>query len=386
MQRKSRLAQTLLLAVVLMIGTFLGSAITASTLHVQGQGQETVVIDETEEMLQRIYRDVNPSVVSIVVRIPASAALDDRLFPFEDPEPQQGTRVAQGSGFVYDDAGHVVTNAHVVENAQRITVTFAGGLTLPATIVGTAPDSDLAVLKYDQTKVDVRALALADSDEVVVGSRAIAIGNPFGLPGSMTQGIVSGVNRLLPQDRFSIPEILQTDAAINPGNSGGPLLNNKGEVIGVNTAIRSRVGQSSGIGFAIPSNTVKLIADQLIANKRVEHSYLGITGASLTTDINELLGLENGFKGVLVNSVEAGGPAARAGLRPSTEERTLNGETYAVGGDIIVAIDDQPVNNFEDLLSYLFNNTQPGQTVRLTVYRGGERVNLDVTLSPRPAR
>jgi S1-C subfamily serine protease len=380
MLRKHRLAQTLLLVVVLVVGIFLGSALTASTTRVQGQ----TFVDEAEEMLQRVYREVNPSVVSIIVRIPANAALDDRLFPFEDPQPQQGTRVAQGSGFVYDDQGHVVTNAHVVDQAQQISVVFAGGLSLPGTIVGTAPDSDLAVVKYDQTKVAVGPLKLADSDEVIVGSRAIAIGNPFGLPGTMTQGIVSGVNRLLPQDRFNIPEIIQTDAAINPGNSGGPLLNNKGEVIGVNTAIRSRVGQSSGIGFAIASNTVKLIADQLIANKRVEHSYLGITGASLTSDINELMGLDPTFQGVLVGTVENNGPASRAGLRPSNDQRSLNGETFAVGGDIIVAIDDQPVKVFEDLLSYLFNNTQPGQTVRLTVYRNGEKVDLSVTLVPRP--
>ncbi len=389
MFRVSRFGLTFLVVAVLCAGIALGAAFTTGTVRVQGQN----FVDDVEVMLQQIYERANPSVVSVTIRVPASAAVDERL-PFIDPPDNEDNgqqyRYAQGSGFVYDTVGHIVTNAHVVAQANRVTVTFTTGLSLPATIVGVAPDSDLAVIKYDTAKISVPPLTIGDSDKVKVGTRAVAIGNPYELDGTMTVGFISAIGRdLAPeQSRFNIPQILQTDAAINPGNSGGPLLNNRGEVIGVNTAIlRPRQGITpTGIGFAIPSNIVKLIADQLIETGKAEHSYLGITGTNVTTDIAELIGLAPDFKGVLVRDVESGGPAAKAGMRPSTEERLIEGQPVSIGGDIIVAIDGVPVRVFNDLLGYLFTKTKPGQTVKITVYRDGQRVDLQVTLIARPPR
>ncbi|MCC7208724.1 MAG: trypsin-like peptidase domain-containing protein [Anaerolineae bacterium] len=383
MNRLSRLVLPAVVAVALTTGVLLGSAFNVSTLQAQGP---TAVVDDQSAILESVYSLANPSVVSIVVRVPASAAIND-MMPFVDPRNNQTPdfQYGQGSGFLYDTNGHILTNAHVVESADRIDVTFSNGLTLEAEVVGIASDSDLAVLKVDPALVPAGPLTLADSDVVQVGQRAIAIGNPFGLSNTMTEGIISAVDRSLPQSTFRIPKILQTDAAINPGNSGGPLLNVDGQVIGVNTAIRSGVQQSSGVGFAIPSNIVRLIADELIATGKVTHSYLGITGQTLTTRLNRALELPLDFRGVLVAEVPAGGPAARAGLRGSANETTINDEVYQIGGDIITAVDDQPVRVFEDLLAYLFTKTNPGDTVTLTLLRDGQEMKVDVTLSERPA-
>lgn len=384
MIRLSRLVMVTVVALALTTGVLLGSALNVTTLQAQGP---TAVLDEQSSILESVYSLANPSVVSIVVRVPANAAIND-LLPFIEPPNSPRTpdyQYGQGSGFVYDTQGHIVTNAHVVESANQIDVTFPSGLTLEAEVVGVASDSDLAVLKVDPTLVPAGPLALADSDLVQVGQRAIAIGNPFGLSSTMTEGIISAVDRSLPQDTFRIPKILQTDAAINPGNSGGPLLNVDGQVIGVNTAIRSGVQQSSGVGFAIPSNIVRLIADDLINRGTVTHSYLGITGQTLSTRVNRALDLPLDFRGVLVAEVPAGGPAAQAGLRGSTKEQTIDGEVYQLGGDIITAVNDQPVHVFEDLLGYLFTKTHPGDTVTLTLLRDGQEMKVDVTLSERPA-
>ncbi len=293
---------------------------------------------------------------------------------------------SRGSGFVYDTEGHIVTNQHVIDQADKVTVRFSDGTVLPAKIVGSVKDSDLAVVEYDKTKVDVKPLKLADSSTVTVGTRTIVIGNPFSLQGTMTQGIISAIGRrLLQQSQFNIPLILQTDAAINPGNSGGPMLNTKGEVIGVVTAIRSQLGQSSGIGFAIPSNIVKLMADQIIAGGKIEISYLGIEGTDLTTDLATTMNLDAKFKGALVTRITAGGPADKAGLRGGTKITTIDDAEVNIGGDVIVSIDEQPVRQFDDLLNYLFVKTKPGQTVKITVYREGKNVDLSVTLGARPA-
>jgi 2-alkenal reductase len=386
--RISRLGLTVLVVVILCTGMVLGSVVTLVPLRVQGQGAG--VVDDEATLLEHVYAQASPSVVSIVVRVPADSTLNE-LLPYIDPDnsgtatPEPSYRYAQASGFVYDDKGDIVTNAHVVDQADRISITFSDGLTFPATVVGIAPDADLAVVKVSDSRATMIPLPLADSDQVKVGSRAIAIGNPFGLNGSMTQGIISAIKRTLPQSQFRIPDILQTDAAINPGNSGGPLLNGDGALIGINTAIRSRVMQSAGVGFAIPSNIVKLMADQLIANGKVEHSYLGVIGSTLTADVDELLGLDITFRGVLVSEVPAGGPAAKAGVRGSTKEAELDGLPVSIGGDIIIAIDDQPLKYFEDMLGYLFTKTKPGQVVKLTVYRDGKNIDLQVTLTARPA-
>lgn len=384
MLRLSRAAFSALIVIALLCGVLLGSLLSAPPVRVQGQD----FVDDETALLQRIYAQVNPSVVALEVRVPANTSLSS-IMPFIDPslpvEPR--FRIAQGSGFLYDRNGHIVTNNHVVEMADRITVIFADGLRLPATIVGRAPDADIAVVRVNPAQIrDLQPLPLADSDKVRVGERAIAIGNPFGLNNTMTHGIVSAVGRSLRQQQFSIPQIIQTDAAINPGNSGGPLFNNRGEVIGVNTAIRSNVEQSAGIGFAVPSNIVRLMADQLIANGKVEHSYLGITGTTLTSNIAEALGLDMRTTGVLVSSVVTGGPAAAAGIRGATRELSVDGEPVPVGGDIIVAIDGMKIKVFEDLLGYLFTRTKPGDEVTLTVLRNGETIQVTVRLAPRPAQ
>jgi 2-alkenal reductase len=384
MVRLSRAGLSALIIVTLIFGVLLGSIFSGAPARVQGQD----FVDDETSLLQRVYAQVNPSVVALEVRVPADAQMRS-LMPFVDPslptEPR--FRLAQGSGFLYDNEGHIVTNNHVVEQADRVTVIFSDGLRLPATIVGTAPDADVAVVKVDPTQIaELTPLTLADSDQVRVGERAIAMGNPFGLNNTMTQGIVSAIGRSLRQQQFSIPQIIQTDAAINPGNSGGPLLNNRGEVIGVNTAIRSNVEQSAGIGFAVPSNIVKLMADQLIATGTVEHSYLGITGTTLTSNIAEALGLDFRLTGVLVNSIVTGGPASTAGLRGATREQSIDGEPVPVGGDIITEIDGMKIRVFEDLLGYLFTRTKPGDEVTLTILRDGETIQVTVRLAPRPAQ
>ncbi|MCE7948843.1 MAG: PDZ domain-containing protein [Chloroflexi bacterium CFX4] len=384
MLRLSRAGLSALIIVTLIFGVMLGSIFSSAPARVQGQD----FVDDETSLLQRIYTQASPSVVALEVRVPADAQMRS-LMPFVDPnlptEPR--FRIAQGSGFLYDNEGHIVTNNHVIEQADRVTVIFSDGLRLPATIVGTAPDADIAVVKVDPTQIaELTPLTLADSDQVRVGERAIAMGNPFGLNNTMTQGIVSAIGRSLRQQQFSIPQIIQTDAAINPGNSGGPLLNNRGEVIGVNTAIRSNVEQSAGIGFAVPSNIVKLMADQLIATGKVEHSYLGITGTTLTSNIAEALGLDFRLTGVLVNSVVTGGPASTAGLRGATREQSIDGEPVPVGGDIITEIDGMKIKVFEDLLGYLFTRTKPGDEVTLTILRDGETIQVTVRLAPRPAQ
>jgi S1-C subfamily serine protease len=382
MVRLSRAGFSALILIAMLFGAALGSLVSVAPARVQGQD----FADEETLLLQRIYEQVNPSVVALEVRVPANAQLRS-LMPFIDPslptEPRY--RIAQGSGFLYDRDGHIVTNHHVIEAADRVTVIFADGLRLPAQIVGTAPDADIAVVRVDARQIgNLQPLLLADSDKVRVGERAIAIGNPFGLNNTMTLGIVSAIGRSLRQQQFSIPQIIQTDAAINPGNSGGPLFNYRGEVIGVNTAIRSNVEQSAGIGFAVPSNIVRLMADQLIAAGRVEHSYLGITGTTLTSNIAEALGLDMRTTGVLVSSVVTGGPAAAAGLRGATRELSVDGEPVPVGGDIITEIDGMKIRVFEDLLGYLFTRTKPGDEVTLTILRNGERMQVKVILAPRP--
>ncbi|MFN8421344.1 MAG: trypsin-like peptidase domain-containing protein [Anaerolineae bacterium] len=297
---------------------------------------------------------------------------------------------AAGSGFVYDDTGHIITNAHVVANATVINVQFADGSVVSAEVVGADEDSDLAVLKVDTSLVDwPQALTLANSDAIEVGQRAIAIGNPFNNPGSMTQGIISAlgrslVGRQLGDSRFTIPLVIQTDAAINPGNSGGPLLNVNGEVVGITTAIWSRVRQSSGVGYAVPSNIIHKVADQIIETGKMEHSYMGIQGRSLTVEINQELGLDPKFKGVLIQQVDPGTPADKAGLRSGTKDVTIDEIPVVLGGDIITGIDDVTVRSFDDLLAYLFVKTDPGQTVTLQIYRDGETVSVDVQLGIRP--
>lgn len=300
-----------------------------------------------------------------------------------------------GSGFVFDAQGHVVTNYHVVEGARQVEVDFTSGYKAYGTVIGTDLDSDLAVVKVDAPASELFPLALGDSNTLKVGQTVVAIGNPFGLSGTMTTGIISALGRTLESQRaapggsfFTAGDIIQTDAAINPGNSGGPLFNLNGEVIGVNRAIRTTAMTStgepvnSGIGFAISINIVKRVAPVLIETGKYDYPYLGISSVDeLSLAQIEALGLKS-YTGAYVTGVAANGPAEKAGIRAGSQATSQQG--LGAGGDLIVAIDGQPVLRFDDLLKYLINYKSPGDTVVLTVLRGKEKLDIPVTLGKRP--
>jgi 2-alkenal reductase len=297
--------------------------------------------------------------------------------------------VGSGSGFVIDEAGHIVTNNHVVAGSDAVRVTFYDGTVLAAEVLGADSFSDLAVIQVVNPPEGYVffPVPLGDSDEVLVGQRAIAIGNPYGLSNTMTVGIVSAVGRTLPADNnFSNPLIIQTDAPINPGNSGGPLLNSQGEVIGVNSAIRTDTGSNSGIGFAVPVNTVKLIIPQLIETGTVAYPYLGIQ--ALGSDITlRALALEYAIPvqdGVLITAVLPDTAAERAGLRGGSQTVNFRGAQVTLGGDIIVAIDGVPIRSFDELIGYLISNTNVGDEVVVTIFRDGALQDLDLVIGARP--
>ncbi|MCS7094968.1 MAG: trypsin-like peptidase domain-containing protein [Thaumarchaeota archaeon] len=290
-----------------------------------------------------------------------------------------------GSGFVYDDQGHIITNQHVVSDAVSVYVDFLDRTTLPARVVGFDIDTDLAVVKVNPPAgMTLSPLFLGDSKSLRIGDLVIAIGNPFGLQGSVTVGIVSQKGRLLPSGRgYLIPGVIQIDATINPGNSGGPLLNTKGEVIGVTTAIETTTGTFAGVGYAIPSSIVKRVVPELIAKGSFSHSYIGISGKEINSMVAQQLGLP--FKmGLLIETVSPNSPASAAGLRGGSRSVNIAGESYLVGGDLMVAVNGQPIASLDDLLNYLIENTSPGDRVRFTIYRDGQVRNVEVVLGVRP--
>jgi len=306
--------------------------------------------------------------------------------------------ISLGSGFIYDNSGHIITNFHVVagSNPDDISITFIDGTVYRARVIGTDQYSDLAVLHVED---DVPAgklipLPLGNSSELLVGQEVVAIGNPFGLSGSMTEGIVSGLHRLIPvyQDQFSdiaapafsIPDVIQTDAAINPGNSGGPLLDMQGEVVGINSAIFSTTGGFAGVGFSVPSNTIAKIAPVLIEKGAFQHPWLGVSGIDMTPEIAEKIGLGEP-RGFLVIEAAPGGPAATAGVRGGDTPVQLNGREIPLGGDVILAIDDRDIRKIDDVLGYLQQATEVGETVTLTVWRDGQIIEIPVTLGARPS-
>jgi 2-alkenal reductase len=335
--------------------------------------------DAEELLLINLYERVNPSVVNIFVTVEDETNLgQNQLFPTQ----------GQGSGFVYDTEGHVVTNNHVIAEASEVEVTCYDGTTVDAEIIGADPDSDLAVVKVDVAGDSLRPVVWGDSDQILVGQRAVAIGNPFGLEGTLTSGIVSALGRSLPTESgtFRIPEIIQTDAAINPGNSGGPLLNSQGEVIGVNTAIvprRSGFGERSflGVGFAVPANLVRRVVPSLIGEGGYEHPWIGFSGNTVTPEIAEAMELPE-VKGALVAEVISGSPADQAGLRGGTRE--VIGINTLLGGDVIIAINDDEIRDFDDLIAFLSVRGSVGDTVTLTILRNGQEQTLDLTLGARP--
>jgi len=375
------------------------SSAPATQVDTPSQVSNNLDLQAAQDTLVSLYERVNPAVVNIQVTINSTDnsnfALPNGANPQDLPNghPFSGPQYGQGSGFVYSKDGYIVTNNHVVGDADSITVVFADGTEADATLVGTDPDSDLAVIKVDVPADQLTTVALGDSESLKVGQFVIAIGNPFGLDGSMTSGIVSGLGRTLPAEartisgnQFSIPDIIQTDAAINPGNSGGPLLNLDGDVIGVNTAIATDVGTFSGVGYAVPSETVQQVVPQLIADGQVEHPWIGISGREMNRTLAEAMNLDSNQRGVLVVEVVPDGPSAKAGLQGSNSEVTIDGFPVAIGGDIIVGIDGQPVVEFDNLLSHIVQKTAVGDTITLTVLRNGEQMEIPVTLEARPAQ
>ena len=340
----------------------LGLGLGAAAFAVQDSGTTTVVRQVTVEGSEPVAADgLSASAIygrasKAVVEISASGDAQSR---------------AQGSGFVYDAQGHIVTNQHVVAGATSITVSFWNGVELDAVLVGTDPSTDLAVLSVDAPAGLLTPLQLADSGAVDVGDPVLAIGSPFGLEGTITSGIVSALHReMTAPNNFTIIDTIQTDAAINHGNSGGPLLDRRGRVIGVNAQIESESGGSDGVGFAIPSNTVRSIARQLIATGEVEHAYLGVRMTAVPD-------------GVAITSVVADTPAEKAGLRAATGTALVDGQELPTGGDVIVAFDGTNMTSATALQSAV-DAHQPGETVSITILRSGSRRTVDVTLGVRP--
>jgi 2-alkenal reductase len=328
-----------------------------------------------QEVLVALYERVTPGIVAIQVTTQAGGSL--------------------GSGFVYDQQGHVVTNFHVVEGADQVEVDFVSGFKTYGTVVGTDLDSDLAVIKIDAPPGELVPTPLGDSSDLKVGQTVVAIGNPFGLSGTMTVGIISALGRTLDSVHstpdgtfFTAGDIIQTDAAINPGNSGGPLLDLNGRVIGVNRAIRTTAftdtGEpvNSGIGFAISVNIVKRVVPVLIEQGKYDYPYLGISSMDdMNLDAINALGLKS-FTGAYVTSVTDGSPADLAGVRAGDRPTGIPG--LAAGGDLIIAVDGQSIRRFDELLAYLITNKAPGENVVITVLRGEEQVDLTITLGKRP--
>jgi putative serine protease PepD len=318
-----------------------------------------------------IYRQTYQGVVEITVSSPQQT-------PMGNQESQ-----AQGSGFVIDSDGHIVTNEHVVDNADSVSVRFWNGNTYKATVIGSDPSTDLAVIKVDAPQSVLHPLTLADSSNVKVGDAVVAIGSPFGLEETLTGGIVSAVHRQMqaPND-FTINDSIQTDAAINHGNSGGPLLDSSAQVIGVNAQIAGQTGANVGIGFAIPSDTVKSIADTLISSGKVEHAYLGVSVQEIPSTVADQLGA---VAGVEITDVRSNTPAKDAGLLGSTGKKTIDGQQYPTGGDIITAIDGQDMTSSE-AVQQAIDSHHPGDKISITYWRKGESHTANVTLATRPTQ
>ena len=322
--------------------------------------------DVEEQLVISVYAQASPGVVCITA-----------------PE-QFGSCI--GSGFVLDREGHIVTNNHVAEVDVSLLVTLADAHTVPAVVVGADAGSDLAVLKIDVPPEALTVVPLGQSSSLKVGQRAIAIGNPFGLERTVTTGVISSLGRTLPRDDsdFQIAQLIQTDAAINPGNSGGPLLNSQGEVIGVNTAIRSLTGVNSGVGFAIPVDIVRRVVLELIELGRYRHPWVGVTGTSISPEMVEVMDLPT-ENGILVFTVEPDSPASKADLRGGGTQVVISGRPMREGGDILIAIGDTEVKDFDDLVNYLATYTSVGDTISLTIVRDGQERQVELVLEERPS-
>jgi 2-alkenal reductase len=356
------------------------------------------VVAAYEKVIGDVHENVLPSVVSIFVlnRFEVSTPFPGFTYPFpfgqrqpQSGEPQQEYfyRNGQGSGFVWDKQGHIVTNRHVVVDAERISVQFSDGSAHDAEVVGLDKDSDLAVIKVERDAERLTPVALGDSNEVRVGQLAITIGNPFGQEFTTTTGIVSAIGRTIRtgDSQFSLPKVIQTDAPMNPGNSGGPLLDRQGKVIGVDAQIITRSGANTGIGFAIPVNIAKQVVPVLISEGSFTYSWLGIRGAAITPEAVNLMRAPEGTRGAQVIALAENGPAHIGGLAASTKSKRTPQGDIRYGGDVITAIDGKPVLGMTDLIVHLLENTRPDDTVILSVVReGGEVAEIKVTLEARP--
>jgi len=363
------------------------------------QSAQGDVVGAYEQAFIDVYRETLPSIVNIQVTTRVQVNSLDRFNfpnPFEkqdpntepDTPPEDFFNRGGGSGFVWDQEGHIVTNYHVVADATDIEVIFADDTTVKAEVVGGDPDSDVAVIKVDLPASALTPIKLGDSDALQIGQLSIAIGNPFGQDFTMTSGIISGVGRTIRSGNsgFSIPEVIQTDAPINPGNSGGPLLTRNGEIIGINTQILSNTGASSGIGFAVPINIVKRVVPTLIAGDTYEYPWLGISGNTLTTEAVDFRKLDADTKGAVVLALAEGGPAEQAGLKGLDESLDTNSDEFRFGGDIITAINGKPVHDMGDLITYLVEDTEPDDVVTLDIIRAdGQHEQVEVTLGVRPS-
>ena len=333
-------------------------------------------LDVAEQRIIDVYRRASQAVVNITTQTLRSDF-------FYGVYPEEGT----GSGVVWDQVGHIVTNYHVIEGASEIVVSFGEGVEMPAQVVGVDPPDDVAVLRVDQLPDGVTSLPLGDSDGLQVGQWAIAIGNPFGqFERTLTVGVISAINRTLALENNRVLRgVIQTDAAINRGNSGGPLLDSSGRLIGVNTAIFSPTGTSAGVGLAIPVSKLQRIVPVLISTGRFPHPWLGIEGLGypLTPELVQALNLPV-TEGVLIAQVYDNSPAQQAGIRTATQQGIVGRSRYLVGGDVLTAIDDVAVRTWEDLNAYLQEKTEVGQTVTLTLWRGDQQIQVEVVLGDEP--
>jgi S1-C subfamily serine protease len=380
MKNRSRIP---MIALILIATLVLGAGAGAVAYSTFGSDSTTVIrsvpVGNSEPAAQttpltvgQVYRDAYRGIVEITVTS-------------DQPNPtfggQQQQQRAQGSGFVIDSDGHIVTNDHVVDGAKSVSVRFWNGDTYKASVVGTDPSTDLGVIKVDAPESVLHPVQFGNSDSVQVGDTAIAIGSPFGLEETVTAGIVSALHRQMEApNNFTINDSIQTDAAINHGNSGGPLLNINGDVIGVNSQIRSDSGGSDGVGFAIPSNTVKSIAETLIGSGKVEHAYLGVSVQPIPESVADQLKLVGGVE---LAEVRKNTPAEKAGLKGATGTKTIDGEQYPTGGDVVTDVDGEKVATSEDIQQAV-DAHQPGDTLKVTYWRNGDSHTVDVKLATRP--
>lgn len=331
-------------------------------------------ITEDEKNNIRVYEMVADGVVNIT-----SIAI--QLDFFFNPFPTRGS----GSGSIIDTKGHILTNHHVVADAQKLEVTLADGSKWPAKLIGSDPDNDLAIIKINAPKEKLKVIPMGDSRNLKIGQKVLAIGNPFGLERTLTTGVISSLGRTIrSEDGYLIEDVIQTDAAINPGNSGGPLLNSEGEIIGINSAIISPSGGSVGIGFAIPVNTAKRVIPELIAKGYVSYPWIGATIQSLIPEVAKYLNLKI-ERGAMIAEVVKGGPADKAGIRGGNQRIQVGNMIVIVGGDIVVRVNQQEVKTHDDLIRYI-REKRPGDTILLKIYRKGNLIDIKVTLGERPKR